>query len=181
MKQEIEIESTNDLSETAPQDAHMAQLVLVLVRRHTKCFPKVEHALSECKLNARKTSIDEHTILKGLKNVILRELNTDAINCLNRSAFSADAHIHTAAAPSIAAIDGVTHGFSTPRHEFCAHAMAGREGLVDIAVKVAVTGYIQRRLVKEMASSRRTTPCNGTVTGRLSRCTSAGISTERIP
>lgn len=30
------------------------------------------------------------------------------------------------------------------------HAMGGREGLVDTAVKTAETGYIQRRLVKAM-------------------------------
>lgn len=28
------------------------------------------------------------------------------------------------------------------------HAMAGREGLVDTAVKTADTGYMQRRLIK---------------------------------
>nr|MCH9716480.1 hypothetical protein [Gammaproteobacteria bacterium] len=32
--------------------------------------------------------------------------------------------------------------------EYFAHAQGGREGLVDTAVKTAVTGYIQRRLVK---------------------------------
>eukprot|EP00478_Filoreta_tenera_P002557 GABV01002656.1.p2 GENE.GABV01002656.1~~GABV01002656.1.p2 ORF type:complete len:118 (-),score=49.13 GABV01002656.1:280-633(-) len=30
------------------------------------------------------------------------------------------------------------------------HAMGGREGLVDTAVKTAETGYIQRRLIKAM-------------------------------
>jgi DNA-directed RNA polymerase II subunit RPB1 len=30
------------------------------------------------------------------------------------------------------------------------HAMGGREGLIDTAVKTAQTGYIQRRLVKAM-------------------------------
>ena len=34
--------------------------------------------------------------------------------------------------------------------EFFTHAMGGREGLVDTAVKTAYTGYIQRRLVKVM-------------------------------
>ena len=34
--------------------------------------------------------------------------------------------------------------------EFFFHSMGGREGLVDTAVKTAVTGYIQRRLVKMM-------------------------------
>lgn len=34
--------------------------------------------------------------------------------------------------------------------EFFFHAMGGREGLVDTAVKTAETGYIQRRLVKAM-------------------------------
>ncbi len=37
----------------------------------------------------------------------------------------------------------------TPQ-EFFFHAMAGREGLIDTAVKTAETGYIQRRLVKAM-------------------------------
>lgn len=32
--------------------------------------------------------------------------------------------------------------------EFIFHTMAGREGLVDTAVKTAETGYMQRRLVK---------------------------------
>jgi DNA-directed RNA polymerase II subunit RPB1 len=36
--------------------------------------------------------------------------------------------------------------------EFYFHAMGGREGLVDTAVKTAETGYIQRRLVKAMES-----------------------------
>ncbi|KAG9081047.1 DNA-directed RNA polymerase II subunit rpb1 [Ceratobasidium sp. 370] len=37
----------------------------------------------------------------------------------------------------------------TPQ-EFFFHAIAGREGLIDTAVKTAETGYIQRRLVKAM-------------------------------
>jgi len=36
--------------------------------------------------------------------------------------------------------------------EFFFHAMGGREGLIDTAVKTAETGYIQRRLVKAMES-----------------------------
>lgn len=36
--------------------------------------------------------------------------------------------------------------------EYVLHAMGGREGLVDTAVKTATTGYIQRRLVKNMES-----------------------------
>ncbi|EMC99073.1 hypothetical protein BAUCODRAFT_85149 [Baudoinia panamericana UAMH 10762] len=35
-------------------------------------------------------------------------------------------------------------------HEFFFHAMGGREGLIDTAVKTAETGYIQRRLVKAL-------------------------------
>lgn len=35
-------------------------------------------------------------------------------------------------------------------HEYFFHAMGGREGLVDTAVKTATTGYIQRRQVKAM-------------------------------
>lgn len=34
--------------------------------------------------------------------------------------------------------------------EFFFHTMGGREGLVDAAVKVAETGYMQRRLMKSM-------------------------------
>eukprot|EP00911_Craspedida_sp_UC1_P001705 UC1_evm1s1294 len=34
--------------------------------------------------------------------------------------------------------------------EFFFHAMGGREGLIDTAVKTATTGYIQRRLIKSM-------------------------------
>jgi len=34
--------------------------------------------------------------------------------------------------------------------EFFFHAMAGRVGLIDTAVKTADTGYMQRRLVKAM-------------------------------
>jgi DNA-directed RNA polymerase II subunit RPB1 len=37
----------------------------------------------------------------------------------------------------------------TPQ-EFFFHAMAGREGLIDTAVKTAETGYIQCRLVKAL-------------------------------
>ena len=37
----------------------------------------------------------------------------------------------------------------TPQETFF-HAMGGREGLVDTAVKTASTGYIQRRLIKAM-------------------------------
>ena len=40
----------------------------------------------------------------------------------------------------------------TPQ-EFFFHAMGGREGLIDTAVKTAETGYIQRRLVKAMESA----------------------------
>ncbi|OXA46492.1 DNA-directed RNA polymerase II subunit RPB1 [Folsomia candida] len=36
--------------------------------------------------------------------------------------------------------------------EFYFHAMGGREGLVDTAIKTAETGYIQRRLIKAMES-----------------------------
>ncbi|KAH7966257.1 hypothetical protein HPB49_014843 [Dermacentor silvarum] len=36
--------------------------------------------------------------------------------------------------------------------EFFFHAMGGREGLIDTAVKTAETGYIQRRLIKAMES-----------------------------
>ncbi|GIY87705.1 DNA-directed RNA polymerase II subunit RPB1 [Caerostris extrusa] len=36
--------------------------------------------------------------------------------------------------------------------EFFFHAMGGREGLIDTAVKTAETGYIQRRLMKAMES-----------------------------
>ena len=41
----------------------------------------------------------------------------------------------------------------TPQ-EFFFHAMGGREGLIDTAVKTAETGYIQRRLVCMRASAR---------------------------
>lgn len=37
----------------------------------------------------------------------------------------------------------------TPQ-EFYFHAMGGREGLIDTAVKTAETGYIQRRLIKAL-------------------------------
>ena len=39
-------------------------------------------------------------------------------------------------------------------HEFFFHAMGGREGLVDTAVKTATTGYIQRRQMKAMEDNR---------------------------
>tara|TARA_B100001094_G_scaffold263748_2_gene265473 strand:- start:3946 stop:7887 length:3942 start_codon:yes stop_codon:yes gene_type:complete len=35
-------------------------------------------------------------------------------------------------------------------HEFFYHAMGGREGIIDTAVKTSETGYIQRRLIKSM-------------------------------
>jgi DNA-directed RNA polymerase beta' subunit len=34
--------------------------------------------------------------------------------------------------------------------EFFFHAQAGREGLIDTAVKTSDSGYIQRRLIKTM-------------------------------
>ena len=34
--------------------------------------------------------------------------------------------------------------------EFFFHAMSGREGVIDTAVKTSETGYIQRRLIKAM-------------------------------
>lgn len=39
-------------------------------------------------------------------------------------------------------------------HEYFFHAMGGREGLVDTAVKTATTGYIQRRQMKSMEDHR---------------------------
>jgi DNA-directed RNA polymerase III subunit RPC1 len=41
--------------------------------------------------------------------------------------------------------------------EFFFHTMAGREGLVDTAVKTAETGYMQRRLVKCLGERRTDT------------------------
>jgi len=38
--------------------------------------------------------------------------------------------------------------------EFFFHAMGGREGLIDTAVKTAQTGYIQRRMVKGLEDIR---------------------------
>ena len=49
--------------------------------------------------------------------------------------------------------------------EFFFHAMAGREGLIDTAVKTAETGYIQRRLVKAMEDVM--TKYDGTVRNSL--------------
>lgn len=39
-------------------------------------------------------------------------------------------------------------------NEYFFHAMGGREGLVDTAVKTATTGYIQRRLIKGMEDNK---------------------------
>ncbi|KAF2839315.1 DNA-directed RNA polymerase II subunit [Patellaria atrata CBS 101060] len=50
-------------------------------------------------------------------------------------------------------------------HEFFFHAMAGREGLIDTAVKTAETGYIQRRLVKALEDVM--TKYDGTVRNSL--------------
>lgn len=52
----------------------------------------------------------------------------------------------------------------TPQ-EFFFHAMAGREGLIDTAVKTAETGYIQRRLVKALEDA--TVAYDGTVRNSL--------------
>ena len=41
----------------------------------------------------------------------------------------------------------------TPQ-EFFMHAMGGREGLIDTAVKTAETGYIQRKLVKSLEDAK---------------------------
>ena len=38
--------------------------------------------------------------------------------------------------------------------EFYFHAMGGREGLIDTAVKTSKTGYIQRKLIKGMEDAR---------------------------
>ena len=40
--------------------------------------------------------------------------------------------------------------------EFLLHAISGREGLVDTAVKTAETGYMQRRLMKVGSMGRET-------------------------
>ena len=57
--------------------------------------------------------------------------------------------------------DPRAHGFITSSYiqglnprEFFFHAMGGREGLVDTAVKTADTGYLQRRMTKAMESMR---------------------------
>ncbi|XP_010021451.1 PREDICTED: DNA-directed RNA polymerase II subunit RPB1, partial [Nestor notabilis] len=47
---------------------------------------------------------------------------------------------------------GFKHRTLPPLTEFFFHAMGGREGLIDTAVKTAETGYIQRRLIKSMES-----------------------------
>jgi len=52
----------------------------------------------------------------------------------------------------------------TPQ-EFFFHAMGGREGLIDTAVKISETGYIQRRLVKAMEDI--TVKYDGTVRNSL--------------
>ncbi|KAJ3271822.1 DNA-directed RNA polymerase II subunit rpb1 [Terramyces sp. JEL0728] len=52
----------------------------------------------------------------------------------------------------------------TPQ-EFFFHAMGGREGLIDTAVKTAETGYIQRRLVKALEDA--TVKYDGTVRNSL--------------
>jgi DNA-directed RNA polymerase II subunit RPB1 len=52
----------------------------------------------------------------------------------------------------------------TPQ-EFFFHAMGGREGLIDTAVKTAETGYIQRRLVKALEDA--TVKYDGTVRNAL--------------
>ena len=46
----------------------------------------------------------------------------------------------------------VEHSYKTglDPHEFFYHAMGGREGIIDTAIKTSETGYIQRRLVKAM-------------------------------
>ena len=47
----------------------------------------------------------------------------------------------------------------TPQELFF-HAMGGREGLIDTAIKTASTGYIQRRLVKAMEDlTIKSAPC----------------------
>ena len=48
--------------------------------------------------------------------------------------------------------NGFIHGL-TPQEVFF-HAMGGREGLIDTAVKTSDTGYVQRRLVKSMEDAK---------------------------
>ena len=52
--------------------------------------------------------------------------------------------------------------------EFFFHAMGGREGVIDTAVKTSETGYIQRKLIKSMEDMKVLTDysvrtCNGTI------------------
>jgi DNA-directed RNA polymerase II subunit RPB1 len=53
-------------------------------------------------------------------------------------------------------------------HEFFFHAMAGREGLIDTAVKTSDTGYMQRKLMKAMEDTKiamdtTVRSCNGSI------------------
>jgi DNA-directed RNA polymerase beta' subunit len=59
-------------------------------------------------------------------------------------------HTRTASLHTPATHAAHTHTHHTGTQEFFFHAMGGREGLIDTAVKTSSTGYIQRRLVKAM-------------------------------
>lgn len=69
-------------------------------------------------------------------------------------AYIAKVHAQTAApATSIVGFSCISCNLHSSAHvlqEFFFHAMGGREGLIDTAVKTSSTGYIQRRLVKAM-------------------------------
>lgn len=82
----------------------------------------------------------------------LRELTPQV-----RTAPHTTTHHHTITSPTtVPPTPQLTHTHtpcSSPplsAQEFFFHAMGGREGLIDTAVKTSSTGYIQRRLVKAM-------------------------------
>ena len=57
---------------------------------------------------------------------------------------------------SLASRGFIKHSYASglDPHEYFFHSIAGREGLVDTAVKTSVTGYIQRRAIKGMEDNR---------------------------
>jgi len=68
----------------------------------------------------------------------------------------------------------------TPR-EFFFHAMGGREGLVDTAVRTSKSGYLQRRLIKPYPNSKpSTTAPSGTPPAPLCSSSSARTAPRRF-
>lgn len=86
-------------------------------------------------------------------NIDLSLTSTKTIKVLRRVALSRT-RTFEALPPSYHRVFIISHVTGLTPQEFFFHAMGGREGLIDTAVKTSSTGYVQRRLVKAMEDVR---------------------------